>query len=623
MTACGVQIASIAGVAGYPTHKTSLIKRLAREGSVRLVGVAARGQKGFFYEVSSLRAPLRDALLAAGAVKAPEDRPDPLAAYQRAPASQKQEAERRLRMVRRVKAMLADGAATGRALAAVAAEFECSVSAVKSALKAIQGVDEGAWLAALVKGYKGRQAAPIAPELWRIFVADYGRVERPALIAAYERTCKEAARRGLGPVPSAKTFARAWARQSRAEQVFMRDGEKALAATFPHIERDRSSMKPMDGANVDGREWDVAVRWPDGREGRPVVTMVQDEATGFLLGWIVADVESADIYRRVLCDVFTTQGVPRRITFDNTRAAANKALTAGAKGRHRFKDRADDIMGLLPRIGCDPRFAIPENGRSKLVERAFAELKERSEKDPRMAGAYTGRSPSEKPANYGECAVPVELFKTVLVEAVTHFNTRVDRRGKVAFKTSYRALFEQGLAETSVRKLSDAQRRLFFTIAAARKVSPSGEVRLGKRPHEARYWSPALRDHAGEIVVVRFDPDNLNAPVLVETRDERLIDPAVPAIAKTPFHSTAHLREHNCIQRAERKRIKASVEAQRRLAELERGPPLPEPDVTPAAHSPVVAPLFKTRPTRAPDPLDAETLKRGMDRMNVFRRQAG
>lgn len=615
-------VRKVASQAGYTNSKPRLIERLSREGAVRLVGVVARGQTGFLYEVSSLRAALREAL-AAGSVTAPEDRSDALIAYQRAPASQKRDAERRLRMVRRVKAALAAGEATGAALAAVAAEFECSVSAVKSALKAIQGVDEAARLAALVKGYKGRQPSPIAPELWRIFVADYGRVEQPALIAAYERTCREAARRGLGPVPSAKTFARAWARLSRAEQVLMREGDKALAGTFPHVERDRSGMKPMDGANVDGREWDVTIRWPDGREGRPVVTMVQDEATGFLLGWIVADVESADIYRRVLCDVFTTHGVPRRITFDNTRAAANKALTAGAKGRHRFKDRADDIMGVLPRVGCDPRFAIPENGRSKLVERAFAELKERSEKDPRMAGAYTGRSPSEKPANYGAAVVPLELFKAVLAEAVAHFNTRADRRGKVAFKTSYRALFEKGLAETPVHKLSDAQRRLFFTIAEARKVSPSGEVRLGKRPHEARYWSPALRDHAGEIVVVRFDPDNLNAPVLVETRDERLIDPAVSAIGKTPFHSTAHLREHSRIQRAERKRIKAGVEAQRRLAELERGPPLPEPDAAPAAASPVLAPLFKARPARAPEPLDPDLIRRGLGNMEPFRRQAG
>lgn len=613
-----VPLADIRGVArraGYPSSKGHLIARLEKEGAQRVLGEVAKGHRGFLYEVSTLPDPIKSALQPQPISEPPTA---PFETYTHAAPSQRKEADRHVLMMHSLKRRLDHGVPLMDAYDETAAEFNVSKCTIERAWKKVRRASQTDWLALLVKDYKGRKPDDIAPEILATFFADYGRVEQPQLQAAYERTVGQAARKGWGEVPSARTLKRRWDKLPKATRVLMREGEKALDRILPYAERDRTGMKPLDGFNVDGREWDNMVEWPDGRQLRPVVTMVQDEATNYALGWIVGESESGDIYRRVLCDVFTRFGIPKRVLFDNTRAAANKALTAGAQGRNRFKDRPDDIEGLLPRIGCRPDFALPENGQSKLVERLFLEVKERSEKDPRLAGAYTGRSPSEKPANYGARAMPLELFKAVLAEAVEHYNSRTDRRGKVAYKTSYRALFEAGLAAVKVNRLTEAQRRYFFLVAERRTVTPDGSIRLGKEPHVNRYWSAELGSYAGQSVVVRYDPDTLSNPVLVETSDGVLIDDSVEIVEKRGFNSAADAREHMRSKRAIRKREKQNAAALVRLAELEHSYDMPLPATSAAPSAPVVAPDFKRKPAlRAPasSPSDAERLSKGLARL--------
>jgi transposase InsO family protein len=593
--------------AGYPMHKTTLIERLAREGALRVEEMAARGQRGFLYDIATLPAAIRAGLSPSAASGNASLQP-----YLTAPPSQRVEAERRLSMVRRFKHLRENGCSPAAARATVAAESNCSEPTVKRAWKLVRNAVESEWLALLVKNYRGAAPAPIAPEILSYFYSDYGRVEQPKLQAVYERTVKKAAHNGWGPVPCAKTLQRRWNALPKAQRVLLRQGDDALDRMFPYAERDRTGMKPLDGINLDCRKWDILVTWPDGRELRPTVVMVQDEATNYLLGWIVGETESGDMYRRALCDVFTKFGIPKRALFDNTRAAANKMLTAGAEGRNRFKDKSSDPMGILPLIGCKPTFAQPYNGQSKLVERAFGEIKERSEKDPRLAGAYTGRSPSEKPANYGEKAVPLDLFKAVLAEAVEHYNSRTDRRGKVAYRTSHRALFEQGLSETKINRLTDAQRRYFFLAAERRTVTPDGSVKLGKEPHINRYWSAALADHAGTSVFVRYDPDHLAAPVMVETAEGSLIDDAVTIVEKRGFNSAADAREHQRAKRAFIKREKQNAAELVKMAACERGGyDMPAPDTSPAPAAPVIAPNFTAKVPRVRKGVDWDAIERG------------
>ena len=321
------------------------------------------------------------------------------------------------------------------------------------------------------------------------------------------------------------------------------------------------------------------------------------------------------MYRGALCDVFTGIRHPERALRQH-QGRSQQGIDCRCQGPSPLQGQRRRHRGLLPRIGCRVDFATPYNGRSKLVERGFGEIKERSEKDPRLTGAYTGRSPSEKPANYGERAVSLELFRTVLAEAVEHYNTRTDRRSKVAYKTSHRAVFERGLAETKVRKLSQAQRRYFFLTAESRTVTPDGSIRLGKEPHVNRYWSAALQEHAGKKVVVRFDPSDLTSAVLVEDADGRLIDPEVRVIEKRGFNSTSEAREHARMKRGIIKREKQNAAEYVRMAELEKNHQPPSGGTSQAPDAPVIAPEFKKRrpPRSAGGSLNTDLLETALAR---------
>lgn len=104
-----------------------------------------------------------------------------------------------------------------------------------------------------------------------------------------------------------------------------------------------------------------------------------------------------------------------------------------------------------------------------------------------------------------------------------------------------------------------AQRRLLLMAAegvTCRK--PTGEIQLGGN----RYWSEELVEFIGRTVTVRFDPDDLHAPVAVYARDGRLICEA-PAIEATGFADIGAAQIHARTKRA-------WVKGQRQLLDLER-----------------------------------------------------
>jgi hypothetical protein len=475
---------------------------------------------------------------------------------------------------------------------------------VKRVCKAIRNVPEADWLPALVKDYKPRQKDDIPQEILSYFYADYGRMEQPQAQAVWERTVRAAAKNGWGDVPSVYTLKRRWDALPADVRILWREGEDALQNAYPHAERDRDGMKPLDMISLDGREWDLFVRLPGeaGEEGKVVrvcVVMVQDVASNMMLSYHIGETESADAYRRALCQSFVTYGIAKVAQFDNTRAAANKTITAGAKKRNRFKIKETDIPGILPRVGCEPIFTKPYNGRSKTVERCFAEVKERSEKDPRCAGAYTGPNPNAKPENYGETAVDLAVFEQVLAEAVEHYNTRTDRKSKVAYKISHRQAFEAGLETTQVRQLAEMQRRYFFFKAERRTVSPSGTVSIGKRPLVNRFYHADLLEFAGREIVFYYDPDAMRAPAWAETLDGRRIADDIRCLEARGFASTTEAREHAHEQKKFKKAAKAKADAIQRMSQIEmRAALAPLPISTPPSPS-IVQPVFGKRPTSA------------------------
>ncbi|MBB5881190.1 transposase InsO family protein [Xanthomonas arboricola] len=535
--------------------------------------------------------------------------------YEAVPQHLKTEAARRLRALQAVEQLVADGhpVLDARALVAVQLQRENVRGASEASLARwaaqIAGVEKQHRLAMLVPAYTGRTVtAEIPSEAWDLFKADYLRVEAPTASSCYDRVTR-IAKVKQWVLPSLKTFQRRIKTElPRGVLVLSRQGQEAFNRTFPAQERDRSIFHALEAVNADGHKFDVFAKWPDGTIARPIMVGVQDLYSGKLLGYRIAETESADLARFAFRDVVERYGIPEKVWLDNGRGFASKMLTGGTANRFRFKVREDDPTGVLTAMGCEIHWATPYHGQAKPIERAWRDLCDRVAKHPAFAGAYTGNKPDAKPENYGSKAVPLDEFVRVLNEEVAAHNARDGRRTRVAAGGSFDKAFAGSYAQCTIRKASGEQlRQMLLATDVVTSDNRDGSVRLSGN----RYWSEAIAPYAGQKLMLRFDPEQLHAEVQVYTLANVYLGEA-ECIAAVGFADTAAAREHARAKKQFRRATKQQLDAERRMdvASVAAQLPSPMPEELPPAG--VIAPLFGRRKP-APVPQDEVLQRTGTD----------
>lgn len=525
-------------------------------------------------------------------------------AYERLPQGAKDKALRRQQAVAAVEAF---GAAGSRQMAVVhvAREFGVSTSTLWEWIRIAQSVGRHDRLPALAPRSCGRTTtAAVDPRAWDFLVADYLREEFPSFDASHRRMLRAAAGNGWSPIPSAKTLKRRIEREFPASvRALAREGVDGLKRMLPSQRRDRSVFHAIQAVNADGHIFDVRVQWEDGMVGRPVLVAFQDIYSGTILSHRICRTENKELVRLALADLVERWGVPEIAYFDNGRHFASKWLTGQMTHRFRFKVRDEEPQGILKALGIEVHFTTPYHGQSKPIERAFRDLAEDIAKHPSLAGAYTGNSPVTKPANYGSKAAPIGLFRELVAAEIAAHNARPGRRGATTKGRSLLQTLEDSLqqASTLIRRASSEQRRMLLLAAegvTARR--PTGEIVL----EQSRYWAEELPDRIGEKLIVRFDPQNLAAPIAVYTLDNRFVCEAEP-IGDVAFNSVDDARAWARINRDRVKAVKAQLEAERRLDTAALAQMLPQPSSeTPAA--PKVVRLVNTNSRRAASDWDAD-----------------
>lgn len=543
--------------------------------------------------------------------------------YEAAPQHIKDTAARRLRALQAVERLIADGHSAVDAREVVAAQLQrenvrgASVASLYRWAGDVAKVEKQHRLPMLLPEYSGRTATTEIPtEAWDLFKVDYLRVEAPAASACYDRLERIAKVRGW-ELPHLRTFMRRIEREiPRGVRIMARDGMEAFNRTFPAQERDRSVFHALEAVNADGHKFDVFVKWPDGTIARPIMVGVQDLYSGKLLGYRIAETESADLARMAFRDVIENYGIPSKVWLDNGRGFASKMLTGGVANRFRFKVRDDDPTGVLVAMGCEIHWATPYHGQAKPIERAWRDFCEYVSKHPAFAGAYTGNNPTAKPENYGSKAVPLETFVKVLQQEIVAHNAREGRESRVcAGRYSFDQAFNHSYAQSQIRKASSEQlRQLLLTAEVVQADKRDGTVRLA----DNRYWSEALGAYAGKKVVLRFDPDALHTSVQVYSLSNAYLGEA-ECIAAVGFADTQAARDHARAKTQYRNATKKQLQAERRmdLATLVNQLPEPAPNDLPAPG--VVAPLFgnKARPKPQPEPEAEQFARTGTDDARV------
>jgi hypothetical protein len=409
-----------------------------------------------------------------------------------------------------------------------------------------------------------------------VFKADYLRPSERPLSACYRDLKLMAAEKGWS-IPSEKSVARRVEKEIHpAVLTLARKGPDALKQMYPAQERDRSCFHALEAINGDGHIWDVRVQWDDGTIGRPMMIGFQDLYSNKLLSWRVDKTENREVIRLALGDVVEQFGIPDMVWFDNTRAFANKLITGGASHRHRWKVRDDDPMGICETLGMQVRFTLPYSGQSKPIERAWRDLAQDIAKIAAFDGAYTGNSTSNKPANYGERAIPIDEFLQVISVEITKWNARQGRRTKVAQGRSFDEVFNASYAKASkeglIRRATPEQAQLWLLAAeGVRASSKDGAISI----LDNRFWAEFLVAHRGEKLVVRYDPQNVWDGLHVYALSGAYLGFADIREA-AGFKDAEKARRHAQARKAFLKAVAAQVKAERTMTAVELAQIQPE-----------------------------------------------
>lgn len=500
------------------------------------------------------------------------------AAWERKPAGVREEAQRRFDALLAVDELVSHGTPKMDAYAVISDQTGESVSTIRGWLRLVRRAHRGDWLPLLAPRWTGRTAyAEYEPEVYQQFRDLYLSPSQPPASVCYERVCRIAAAKGWR-VPSLSTLRRELERREDAVVVVLeREGERRAAELYPYQQRVRSGFRALEALNADGHLLDIDVVWPDGERCRAMMITFQDLYSGKILGWRLARAESAHELGLAFLGMTDQWGVPEKLWVDNTLAMASKRMTAGAKGRRRFRDSAGDPLGILPLLGVEVHFTTPGRGQSKPIERAFGDLTNWIARHPAFEGAYLGRSPLHKPSNYGERTVAVAEVEAVVGPEILAHNARAGRRteacgGRLSFDQAFEASYRQNA--DSIRRLTPAQRRLLYLVADVVTVQPDGCVKLLGN----RYWTEELVALRRRKVVLRYHPTErvLHDAVYVYGLNGDFIAEA-PCYSKAGFADAEAAQRHGRARRQYVKRAKELAAAGRRLEAAEIAAMVPDP----------------------------------------------
>ncbi|MCR9669552.1 transposase domain-containing protein [Vibrio parahaemolyticus] len=592
----------LAGVVGLPSTERNTrecLKKLATDKPE--LARKRQGTRGIEYHVSLLPAATQTALykregkvqVGDQVLELPKDtgakkycREALWARWDKTNNEAKEKAKKALKAVQAVNALVKNGTKKLDAYHYVAEQFDMSLSTVRRAVAKIKDIDVCDWAPALLPKHfevaqvkKAKQFAFITPEAWEFFKADYLCLEQPSMSVSYERL-KDAAKHHGWSIPSLKSLSRRLEHEVPIQQrVMLREGQHALHQMFPPQERSVEGLHALEWINGDGYQHNVFVRWFNGEIIRPKTWFWADVYSRKIVGWRCDISENTDSIRLSLMDVCEKYGIPKEITLDNTRAAANKWMTGGVPNRYRFKVKEDDPLGIIPMMGIELHWSSvilgKGHGQAKPIERAFGVggLEEYVDKHPLCRGAYTGPNPMAKPDNYGSKAIEAEDFLIAIAKGVEMYNAKENRstevcKGFMSFNQAFNASYEVA----PIRKATEEQLHMMMLQAEAVRVSRHGTVSLDAggslKGRRNRYYADAMMNYIGQKLVARFDPLKLHEAIEIYTLNGVRVCTA-ECLEKVGFGDTQAAREHKRKRTQFTKANKIAAEAQTEMDALE------------------------------------------------------
>lgn len=342
--------------------------------------------------------------------------------------------------------------------------------------------------------------------------------EKPVMNAIRELKVKE--HQGVlespSSIPTLKRWVTDFAEDNPAVWCQGRRGDKAVMEDIvKSIDRDDSSIEPLQVVVVDGHKLNVFVKHPiTGKPFRPTLITVFDWGTRYPVGMSLALTEDSTHTLTAFRNAFLYMEVlPKWALLDNSKAFRSKLFNE----KWEEHDLEKEFAGIFPRLGIEAHFARAYNGKSKVVERWFRTLDDQW--SSRQA-SYCGRDINAKPAHFGRNEKWMqEMFGAKAMDYAECINSiyeyiRYEYGMTVHSKTKQRPYEAFTNAVRDPERKVDPMKLNIMMLTAERKKLRSEGIWLYKN----RYWAPEMIDHIGKKVIIRYDYNDLRNILVYDER---------------------------------------------------------------------------------------------------------
>jgi putative transposase len=398
----------------------------------------------------------------------------------------------------------------------------------------------------------------IDPEAWSYFDQIYGTLKKRTIADCYRELKTVAAVRGWR-IPSLRTVERKIKQYPDAYWLLRRNGKKEFEERcLPYMQRD---LKALHGGEVwvgDGHNLDFFIKGPNGKPIRPVLSGWVDMRSAKWLGWCIDYTNNTDTVMAAFARAALNPeiGIPYQMYVDNGREYDNIQF---AYGGHRKKTKDVEkynearIHSLVCQLGIDTIFAIPANGRAKIIERQFGEVARNFSK--RFA-TYCGSDNKERPeglndllkdpANLPDLQNVRALFdKWIVMERNQQPSQGHGRANETPDQTFARTRLPVRLVPESVLRLCCLPHPRPLTV-----------TRQGVNLFNAWYYDEKLVEYLDKKVIVRYRNEDLTK-VYIYTQDERYIcDASMDGLAHPTQATKEDFEKHKSIRKKAKERIK-------------------------------------------------------------------
>lgn len=388
-------------------------------------------------------------------------------------------------------------------------------------------------LSGLLPNYgKRRNQRVIDEAAWKYFQQQYLRESRPSVQFCYDILVLEA-KKNDWTIPSVVTVAR-MAKNDIPEAVIrlLRFGQKDYYDNIQAFtRRDPDSIQAGEVFVGDHHVLDLFINTGTAEKPvwvRPWMTAWLDMRSRKFVGWTVNLKPCTDeiiaAFAKAALD--TSIGLPRHIYIDNGRdycsakfaGRGNRGKRMTLEDRQQLFDEGKRTATLMERLQIQTHWAIVENARAKVIERAFKDVVERFSK---AFPTYCGRCQDERPdslegklKNPRKYGMNLKEFTAVFDDWIRNvFNKTCSqgkgRQGESPDQTYMRTRMPVRLADPDVL-------RLFFM----KSTNPFKIGRNGVTFHGEEYYNPDMVLHKGTSVFIRYRDDEPDTVWLYNLRDE-------------------------------------------------------------------------------------------------------